>query len=105
MPKEYLLNERYYGLKPSGPRYRAPRPSMTRMHFRALAQALAETRPTMEVAPSYEDQSPSLLGTLEYEQRLEQWRQCLRAIMRVCRDANPQFDSQRFIQAAEAKEG
>jgi hypothetical protein len=57
---------------------------MTKKHFKALAEALRETRPDLVIAP------------LEYK---IQWNSDVRAVANACRTFNPLFDYGKFINA------
>lgn len=63
------------------------RPTMTKKHFIALAQALADARPC-----SPQDDTPALWT---------QWEIDRNNIAVVCARFNPQFDRTRFIAATE----
>ena len=57
---------------------------MTRKHFVALANALACSRPVQGE---------------DFEEATAQWRCDIQAVADVCREQNPNFDRERFLNA------
>jgi hypothetical protein len=62
---------------------------MTRRHFEALADALAEVRPD----------DPHMCVALS----IEQWEKDMEAVADVCEEANDNFDRERFINACKTR--
>lgn len=60
------------------------RPTMTRRHFRALADGLAGVRPTETRGPAYDT-----------------WVASTRAVAAVCSASNGAFDWERFMRACD----
>ena len=57
---------------------------MTRKHFRLLAEALRDVKPSYTV------------GTPEYFASLEQWQRAIGAVCKVGRQLNPAFNERVF---------
>jgi hypothetical protein len=56
---------------------------MTKKHFKALAEELRTQRPLVD------------------PKKYEQWRQDIEAIARACKNFNPQFSTNLFLEACE----